>query len=47
MIARLHIDTANSMVADDKVLSAMDGGNPTCNKRFANLGIPQVIPERK
>jgi fructose-bisphosphate aldolase class I len=34
------IDTARSMVADDKGLLAMDESNPTCNKRFAKVGHP-------
>ena len=29
------------MLADDKGLLAMDESNPTCNERFAKLGIPQ------
>jgi fructose-bisphosphate aldolase class I len=36
------IDTAKKMVADNKGLLAMDESNPTCDKRFANLGIPQT-----
>ena len=35
------IKTAQAMVADNKGLLAMDESNPTCNKRFAALGIPQ------
>ena len=35
------IDTAKALVADDKGLLAMDESNPTCNKRFAKLGIPE------
>jgi fructose-bisphosphate aldolase class 1 len=30
------------LVTDDKGLLAMDESNPTCNKRFARLGIPQT-----
>jgi len=30
------------LFADDKGLLAMDESNPTCNKRFAKLGIPQT-----
>ena len=37
------IDTAKAMVADDKGLLAMDESNPTCNKRFAKLSIPQTV----
>jgi fructose-bisphosphate aldolase, class I len=35
------IKTAKTLVADDKGLLAMDESNPTCNRRFAALGIPQ------
>jgi fructose-bisphosphate aldolase class I len=41
------IDTAKAMVANDKGLLAMDESNPTCNKRFAVLGIPQVAEARR
>ena len=41
------IDTARAMVADDKGLLAMDESNPTCNKRFAKLGIPQTVEARR
>ena len=41
------IDTAKKMVADDKGLLAMDESNPTCNKRFAKLGIPQTVEARR
>src|SRR5271165_4420732 len=41
------IDTARKMVADDKGLLAMDESNPTCNKRFARLGIPQTVEARR
>ncbi|MDH3208968.1 MAG: fructose-bisphosphate aldolase, partial [Burkholderiaceae bacterium] len=33
------IDTARALVADDKGVLAMDESSPTCNKRFARLGI--------
>ena len=36
------IITARALVAGDKGLLAMDESNPTCNKRFAGLGIPQT-----
>jgi len=39
-------DTALAMVADDKGLLAMDESLPTCNKRFAVLGIPQTVEVR-
>jgi fructose-bisphosphate aldolase class I len=35
------INTARTLVAADKGLLAMDEINPTCNKRFARLGIPK------
>jgi Fructose-bisphosphate aldolase class-I len=35
------IDTAKALVSGDKGLLAMDESNPTCNKRFAALGIHQ------
>ena len=41
------IDTAKALVADDKGLLAMDESNPTCNKRFAKLGIPQTGEARR
>ena len=47
MIAQELIDTARAMVADDKGLLAMDESNPTCNKRFARLGIPQTGETRR
>jgi len=41
------IETAITMVAGDKGLLAMDESNPTCNKRFARLGIPQTEEARR
>src|SRR5271170_6914234 len=41
------IDTAKALVAGDKGLLAMDESNPTCNKRFAGLGIPQTEEARR
>jgi fructose-bisphosphate aldolase class I len=41
------IDTAKALVADDKGLLAMDESNPTCNRRFAKLGIPQTPEMRR
>jgi fructose-bisphosphate aldolase, class I len=41
------IATAGAMVAEDKGLLAMDESNPTCNKRFARLGIPQTGEARR
>jgi fructose-bisphosphate aldolase, class I len=40
-------DTARALVANDKGLLAMDESNPTCNKRFARLGIPQTVEARR
>jgi fructose-bisphosphate aldolase class I len=39
--------TAKTLVAGDKGLLAMDESNPTCNKRFAKLGIPQTEETRR
>jgi fructose-bisphosphate aldolase class I len=46
---KLHelINTAESLVIDDKGLLAMDESNPTCNKRFALLGIPLTAEARR
>lgn len=41
------IDTAMQLVAADKGLLAMDESNPTCNKRFAALGIAQTVEMRR
>ncbi len=41
------IDTAKALVADDKGLLAMDESNPTCNQRFARLGISQTEEMRR
>ncbi|MGA9291525.1 MAG: class I fructose-bisphosphate aldolase [Ignavibacteriaceae bacterium] len=41
------IDTARMLVTGDKGLLAMDESNPTCNKRFAKLGIPQTEESRR
>jgi fructose-bisphosphate aldolase class I len=35
------------LFADSKGLLAMDESNPTCNKRFASLGIPQTEDARR
>jgi fructose-bisphosphate aldolase class I len=40
-------ETATAMVAGDKGLLAMDESNPTCNKRFASLGIPETAEARR
>jgi len=39
--------TAMQMLASDKGLLAMDESNPTCNKRFAALGIAQTPEMRR
>jgi len=40
-------NTARMLVAGDKGLLAMDESTPTCNKRFARLGIPQTEEARR
>ncbi|MGZ6170893.1 MAG: class I fructose-bisphosphate aldolase, partial [Gemmatimonadaceae bacterium] len=47
MNAQELIETARMLVAGDKGLLAMDESNPTCNKRFARLGIPQTEEARR
>ena len=42
MNAQTLMDTAKTLVANDKCLLAMDERNPTCYKRFAKLGIAQT-----
>jgi fructose-bisphosphate aldolase class I len=39
--------TAKALFADHKGLLAMDESNPTCNKRFAKLDIPQTVETRR
>ncbi|WP_291112156.1 class I fructose-bisphosphate aldolase [Flavobacterium sp. UBA4120] len=41
------INTTKLLVADNKGLLAMDESYPTCNKRFAKLGIPQTAELRR
>jgi hypothetical protein len=41
------INTASTLVARGKGLLAMDESNPTCNRRFARLGIPQTEKARR
>jgi len=41
------MNTAKALVADHKGLLAMDESNPTCNKRFAKLNIPQTVEARR
>jgi fructose-bisphosphate aldolase class I len=47
MNSQMLRDTAQALVADDKGLLAMDESTPTCNKRFASLGIPQTVAARR
>lgn len=47
MDAKKLIETAKAMVAGDKGLLAMDESTPTCNKRFAKLGIEQTEEMRR
>jgi fructose-bisphosphate aldolase class I len=47
MNAAVLIDTARMLVADHKGLLAMDESNPTINKRFAKVGIPQTEEARR
>src|SRR5476651_1810877 len=47
MNAQILIDTASRLVAGHKGLLAMDESDPTCNKRFAKLGIPQTAEARR
>ena len=41
------IRTAQALVAGDKGLLAMDESTPTCDKRFAKVGIPQTAVARR
>ncbi len=47
MNVRKLIETTKILVADNKGLLAMDESNPTCNKRFAKLSIPQTEESRR
>ncbi len=47
MIAEQLVDTARMLVANDKGLLAMDESTPTCNKRFAKVGIAQTEETRR
>ena len=47
MNTQLLMDNAKILVADGKGLLAMDESNPTCNKRFAKLDIPQTVDARR
>ncbi len=47
MTAQDLIGTARVLVAGDRGLLAMDESTPTCNQRFAALGIPQTEETRR
>ena len=47
MYKKKLIDTVSRIFADSKGLLAMDESNPTCNKRFAQLSIPQTEEARR
>jgi fructose-bisphosphate aldolase class I len=47
MKAPTILETAQALVAGDKGLLAMDESVPTCDKRFAALGIPQTDEARR
>jgi len=47
MNAQHLMDTAKLLIAGDKGLLAMDESTPTCNKRFAKLGIPVTVEARR
>src|SRR5476649_1742597 len=42
MDTKALIKTASALMAGDKGLLAMDESTATCNKRFAEVGIPQT-----
>lgn len=47
MTTSFLVETARRMVGSGKGLLAMDESNPTCNKRFAALGIAQTEEARR
>src|SRR5580700_4616568 len=47
MNTQMLINTAKTLMANDKGLLAMDESNPTCDRRFAKLGIPQTPEFRR
>lgn len=47
MIASELIKTAHELVGSGKGLLAMDESTGTCNKRFAEVGIPQTVEMRR
>ncbi|MEO8614998.1 MAG: class I fructose-bisphosphate aldolase [Luteolibacter sp.] len=46
MNEKLLMETARTLMAGGKGLLAMDESDPTCNRRFENLGIPQTVEAR-
>src|SRR5580698_2367009 len=47
MNAQQLMETAKALFTNNRGLLAMDESNPTCNKRFAKLGIPQTVEARR
>ena len=47
MDTRTLDDTARLLLTGDRGLLAMDESTPTCNRRFAALGIPQTAQMRR
>lgn len=47
MNAQELTDTAKKLVANDKILLAMDENNPNFNERFAKLCIPETSEARR
>ncbi len=47
MNAQQLVDTAQALFNDHKGILAIDESNPTCNKRFSRLGIPQTQEARR
>jgi len=49
--SKIHLQeiiyNTKELVANHKGLLAMDESLPTCNKRFAKLGIPQTAERRR
>lgn len=46
-LQKLLVETTKLLVSNNKGLLAMDESNPTCNKRFAKLGIPETVDARR
>jgi hypothetical protein len=47
MSAQARMATVKALVAGDKDLPPMDERNPTCNRLFAKVGIPQTEEPRR